>query len=112
MTDQQFRNFVERYTKRFKQLRQKLNGDGKKKYKEGTVKMVGPDGLRKAKRARLSDVTETQVLPDEQDRELRETRSRKVPPKYLKQLDAYFRAVSEGQSKELPTTRPSSEAKK
>lgn len=97
MDPPQFRKFVKEYTSRYELARRQAEQRDKQRL-EGAIEMVGSDELQRSGKAQLGDVTDSEKLKAEQDRQLRETRGRQVSPKYRKKLDAYFRAVSEGEN--------------
>jgi hypothetical protein len=97
MTSQQFKGFVEQYTQQLDRIRR--NGDDAP---AGTqqARAEGPGG--KAVQAgqgldqQVLDVKGGEKLTPDQVKKLYESRSASVSPEYRKQVEDYFRAISEG----------------
>jgi hypothetical protein len=109
MTRAQFAAFVERYAQRIGKV---------EKMKERTSRPAGAlpnafaiTGSGRLQRGRgadgkLDDVRGSEKLSPDEIRKLFEQRARKVSPEFRKQVEAYFRAISEGAFRAPPTTRP------
>jgi len=94
MTAAQFRNFVKEYSQRYERLRR--NDTGPAEIRPDTVEMVGTDTVQKgAADTALAPAKQDSTRGSQQDKQLQETRSRKVSPEYQKKLEAYLRTVSE-----------------
>jgi hypothetical protein len=109
LTASQFRAFVEDYTQRFDRIR-RAESDNVRRERTGGVEMVGSEQVRKGAGVQVGPAEGTADVKGEKDEQLRETRACNVSPEYQKHLDAYFRAVSEGETKgESEIDKPSSE---
>ena len=109
MTPPQFNAFVERYEEMFGKVgpmpRSTLGPSGTVRgafLLTGSEKLQGGRGLDR----RLGGIQGGEKLTKDQTQKLYESRAAKVSPEYRKEVEAYFRAISEEALGETPTTRP------
>ena len=107
MTPQQFRSFVERYSQRFQQVRKSAGPPGGE-----TLAAQDGTGSKRLQQGRtldqqVLDVKGAEKLSPDELRKLYESRARSVSPEYRKQVEEYFRSISEGAAPRTPTTAPS-----
>ncbi|MCD4825995.1 MAG: hypothetical protein K8S55_15505, partial [Phycisphaerae bacterium] len=101
MTATQFRNFVKEYSQRYERLRR--DDAGPAEVRPGAVEMVGTDTVQKGTAdTAMAPTQQDSARGSQQDRQLQETRSRKVSPEYQKKLEAYLRTVSEETTTDAP----------
>lgn len=108
MTQEQFRGFVEQYTQRLDLLRtHKSDESGGQQV--GNTDGAGSKNLQggRALDDQLLDVKGAENLTPDEIRKLRESRAAKVSPEYRKQVEDYFRSISEGAgTTPQPTSAP------
>ena len=103
MTPQQFRTFVEQYTQRLEKMKRDPaeTPDGRQ-----WVGYEGPGGRTtqggKTLDSQMLDVRGGEKLTPDQLRKLQESPTAKVSPEYRKQVEDYFRAISEGAAGGIP----------
>jgi hypothetical protein len=105
MTQPQFKTFVEKYTQRLERVKDD-RGDVSGGPVEG--RQDGPGGRTaqagKTLDQQLLEVRGGEKLTPDQIRQLYESRSAKISPEYRKQVEDYFRAISEGGAGSPPPT--------
>lgn len=107
MTPAEFGAFVEKYSRRFGKTRKapsKTERPGETI--GGAFQLTGTSGRRSGKGLdRKIGSSGTEKLSPDELRKLYESRATKVSPRFRKEVEAYFRAISE-QSTQQPTTAP------
>ena len=97
MTPQQFRTFVDQYTQRLEKVKRE---PGEQPAGQQQAETSGPGGAQaqsgRGMDSQVLDVRGGEKLSPDQLRKLNESRSAKVSPEYRKQVEDYFRAISEG----------------
>jgi len=109
MTSSRFAAFVERYNSRFGRIAEMpRRTDRPGRSVSGAFKLTGSGALQKGRAAgeRLGDVSGAEKLPTDRIRNLLQPRLRKVSPEYRKEVEAYFRAISQGPRDAEAATRP------
>jgi hypothetical protein len=109
MTQQQFKGFVEQYSQQLEHLRR--NGDdtptGSQQARAegpGAKAVQAGQGLDQ----QVLDVRGSEKLTADQVKKLNESRAAGVSPEYRKQVEDYFRAISEGGAGAAPPATPAS----
>jgi hypothetical protein len=98
MTREQFAAFVEKYAQRIGKIeKMKEQTAGPDGTISGSFAIPGSDRLEdgRALDGKLEDVRGSEKLSTDEIRKLYEQRASKVSPEYRKQVEAYFRAISE-----------------
>ena len=110
MTPGQFKQFVEAYKEQFDKVRAKRKGQGQTG--EGTGKVGAGNGTVEAGRGTGDIATGNagKLSPDE-IRQLNERKMQKVSPDFRREVEAYFRAVSESGNTTNPPAATSQPAK-
>jgi len=109
MTAGQFAAFVERYQSRFSRIAKMPAGTVRPgRSVSGAFKLTGSSTLQKGRGGDegLGDVAGAEKLPTDRIRKLRQPRLTKVSSEYRKEVEAYFRAISEGPGEAEAATRP------
>ncbi|MBA7557096.1 hypothetical protein ES705_49830 [subsurface metagenome] len=96
MNKQQFIRFIEKYSERFEDKKIPGGPDGQSPKNEN-VRMVGKKERQKGKTDGVGNVKLDGESGEKNHSGAKQTPIRKVSPKHRKKLDAYFRAVSEGE---------------
>jgi len=96
MTETQFTQFVKRYADAIGKIRHQL-GPVNVKLAPGDIVIPGSDKLETGRGTdrKISDTTGHENLTPDQLRELHESRTKKVSPEYRKQVEEYYRNLSE-----------------
>jgi len=114
MTQEEFRAFVEKYSQRL----DRVGRDAKRRGtdaagSQGQVDLPGRSGLQKGRGpdGKLLDPGDGEQLTPDELRKLYESRAAEVPPEYRRQVEAYFRALSEMNAPADPTGSTTAPAK-
>lgn len=109
MSAPQFTAFVERYEEMFGKVASMPRSTARP---SGTVRgaflLTGAETLQKGRGvdSRLRGIKGAEKLTTDEIRKLYESRAAKVSPEYRKEVEAYFRAISEEAPTQRPATRP------
>jgi hypothetical protein len=97
MTSRGFRSFVDKYTEKYHRIRKNLDQAGPREFRAGGIDMVGSGSLSEGSSTVIDGAGDSRS-GTQQDKQLRETRARKVAPEYRKKLEEYFRSVGKGRT--------------
>jgi len=109
MTQPQFKTFIEQYAQKYGQLKQMLD---RTRRPTNTVQdaysLPGSDRLARGQTVAgdLGQTSGAENLTTDNLRKLYESPAAKVSPEYRKQVEAYFRAISESANRPTPTSGP------
>lgn len=106
MTSEQFKGFVEEYSQRYGQIKDAIartSGGAS----SGTVQQAGSDKLQTGQGidTKVGDTAGGDKLSPDDLRKLNEAKTAKVAPEYRKDVEAFFRAISEN-ARNLSSTPP------
>jgi len=109
MTQNEFKTFIEKYSSRFGQIKEMpkqtaIPGKAAAKAAEsiGVPTVQHGAGMDKG----LQDLRGAPKLSPDELKKLYESRAANVSPEYRKQVEAYFRAISESSAAPAPATAP------
>ncbi len=97
MTEKEFKTFVEKYSDRIDNIRKNPDRTEIPSRLRDPSELGGSETLQEGRGAseELTQSSGTEDLTDDQLRELYESRTSEVSPEYRKQVEEYFRAISE-----------------
>ncbi len=111
MNKQQFIKFIEKYNERFDN-KKNLDDADRKTTKNKNLEMVGKTEMQKGKTNGVDNVKLNGESGEKNDSGAKQTSVRKVSPKHRNKLDAYFRAISEGEKNSKSNKSKSSDSEK
>lgn len=96
MTQQQFKTFVEEYSQKYGKVKEMLDQTQRPAKSAGTTATPGDSRLQTGTGVSGNmTITGTENLSPDEIKKLNEAKLNKVSPEYRKEVEAFFRSISE-----------------
>jgi hypothetical protein len=103
MSQQQFQSFVEQYADKFGQVRQMQSQTQRPQDEAAGNVQIGQSGVQQGRSdGSTGGATGAEKLTPDEIKRLNESRVNSVSPEFRNQVEAYFRAISEGGATSQP----------
>jgi hypothetical protein len=98
MNEDEFRDFVEKYSRKYGDVREMADRTAGADRIGREIEVAGSDRLERGRGSdrRVTDTAGSEDIESDDVRKLNESRRDQIDPAYRKQVEDYFRAVSEG----------------